>query len=128
MEEPTDSVVLRLTREQAQLLLEAVQEYSNDLVHHHQLPPVRGLRGRDVREAARRRWVAEHIEALKPLLKLLRPFGRRVRLLRQSAGRDAEADQHHDGPHDDEPHSRVLAKSTARPLRHRTAHLLLIGD
>jgi hypothetical protein len=75
MEEPADAVVLQLSREQAQLLLEAVQEYSYDLVHH-QLPPVRGLRGRGKSEAERQRWVAEHIEAFKPLLAMLRPFGR----------------------------------------------------
>lgn len=74
MEESADAVVLRLSREQAQLLLQAVQEYSYDLVHH-QLPPVYGLGGRRDREAERQRWVAEHIEALKPLIEMLRPFG-----------------------------------------------------
>ena len=75
MEEPADAVVLRLSRAQAQLLLEAVQEYSYDLVHH-QLPPLRGLRGRGQREAERQRRVAEHIEAFKPLLEILRPYGK----------------------------------------------------
>jgi len=73
--DPADVVELRVSRAQAQLLLEAVQEYAFDLVHH-QLPPVRGLRRRRAQEAERQRWVAERQAAMEPLLELLKPFGR----------------------------------------------------
>ena len=68
MADPPDSVVLRLSREQFELVREAVDEYIYEL-EHNTLPP--SLREIGRKGSPRRRWAAERLEKLWPLFEWL---------------------------------------------------------
>jgi predicted DNA-binding protein len=66
--DPADSVVLRLSREQFELVREAVDEYIYEL-EHHTLPPSAREIGR--KGSPQRRWAAERVDKLRQLYEWL---------------------------------------------------------
>jgi hypothetical protein len=68
VEDPTDAVVLRLSRAQFKLVREAVDEYIYEL-EHNTLPP--SLRELGRKNSPRRRWAADRVAELRPLYEWL---------------------------------------------------------